>query len=234
MLQTCDINAAYVRRLTQQARCDYLVCAGYFELLRPPLLAQFELALNAHPSLLPRWRGPAPLFWALRCGARQSGVSVHLMDGRFDHGPVVTQRPFVLPPRHSGAALFRLAGQLAGRLLADSLTRLAVGGPAALHQVAQNEAAATLAPRPRPQDVALEPLAWDLEALLNFACGAPFFRTPFLRLGDEMFFVRRGIDGVPGGQLPGSHVLWGDSLLVPCRDGTARLQVQTDKDVADP
>ena len=226
VLQTCDINAPYVRRCVAKMGCVMLVCVGYYELLGPPLLASVRLALNAHPSLLPHWRGPAPLFWALRGGAAASGVTIHVMDARADHGPVVLQRPYVLLPRRSGEELHRAAGALAGAMLGDVLTQAALGGPAALCTRLQDETARDLAPRPQPRDVEIVPAAWSLTHLLNFACGAPYFRTPFLRLGDDMFFVRRGIEGALGASMPGSHMLWGDTLSVPCKDGIAHLQVQ--------
>jgi methionyl-tRNA formyltransferase len=71
---------------------DLFLAAGYMFLLKPALLAiPHIVAVNLHASLLPAYRGKHPVFWALRNGERQSGLTAHVMDPRFDTGDILYQ-----------------------------------------------------------------------------------------------------------------------------------------------
>lgn len=222
-MQTCDVNGAAERRALAAAQLDVLVCVGFDRLFSPGVLDCFDFGLNAHPSPLPAWRGPSPLFWQARQGVAHSAVTLHVLDAREDHGPLVAQAKFALPPRATGDALFRLAGAVAGRLLVEHLGRAHAG---ALHAQPQDHARATRAPRPRAEDVCIQPEHWRAEHLMNFACAAPYFRTPWLHLGGDTFFVRRGIRVDVGARLPGEFVSYGNCLAVACQDGVVHLEVQ--------
>lgn len=68
------------------------IAAGYMFLLKPPLLSIPRiLAINFHASLLPAYRGKHPVFWALRNGERQAGLTAHIMDPHFDTGDILYQ-----------------------------------------------------------------------------------------------------------------------------------------------
>ena len=176
-----------VRRLKDYA-VDLIVTVGFDRLFVPEVLAAARLGgINAHPSLLPELRGPSPIFWAVKSGCRELGVTLHALDRREDHGVILDQAPFRLPRRATGAEIYGIAGDLAGKmyleLLRGVVNELPLGRP-------QDHARATRAPRPRPEDVEVVPAEWQCERLADFACGAPYFRAPFLKLGDETFFVR--------------------------------------------
>ena len=71
---------------------DLFLAAGYMFLLKPPLISIPRLlAVNLHASLLPAYRGKHPVFWALRNGERQAGLSAHVMDPHFDTGDILYQ-----------------------------------------------------------------------------------------------------------------------------------------------
>ncbi len=224
VLETSDVNAATAVRTLADHRLDWIVCVGFDRLFSPAVLATAGgRAMNAHPSLLPRWRGPSPLFWAVKTGERRLGVTVHGIDAREDHGPVYAQAPFVAPRLATGADLYRLAASTVAPLLVDALERAIAG---VLRGAPQDDSQATRAPRPRSEDAHVEPGAWACEHLVDFCCGAPFFRTPWLRLGEEMFYVRRGLEAEPGRRMPVEYALTGTTLVVQCRDGLARLEIQ--------
>lgn len=223
VLQTSDVNANAVVKTLRDAQLDVLVCVGFDRLFRAALLACFELGINAHPGPLPRLRGPSPLFWQARQGDAAGAVCLHILDVREDHGPLLCQAPLNLPPRATGDALYRLAGSLAGRLLVTQLTRAHAG---ALVTQPQDHSRATRAPRPRAEDVHIDPKVWRAEHLMNFACAAPYFRTPFVQLAGETYFVRRGVRVDLGARIPGEFALYGSTLAVACRDGVVHLEVQ--------
>jgi len=71
---------------------DFILCA-WFHLKIPKDIFQSPLigAVNFHPSLLPKYRGPSPVEWALVHGEQETGLSAHIIDEKFDSGPVVSQ-----------------------------------------------------------------------------------------------------------------------------------------------
>jgi methionyl-tRNA formyltransferase len=74
-------------------RIDLLIVFGFSWKLPPPVLAIPRLgAINIHVSMLPRYRGPAPLLWAIRNGDATGGVTVHWMDEGFDTGNIIAQQ----------------------------------------------------------------------------------------------------------------------------------------------
>ncbi len=224
VLVTSDVNGSAARRIITRHSPDWLVCVGFDRLFTPALLACGRLGgINAHPSRLPELRGPSPLFWTLKEGRRSSAVTLHALDEREDHGPIYAQESFVWGHRQSGADIYAIAGELAGRMLAQLLARARLGG---LTAMPQDHLRASRAPRPKPEDAFVEPSTWRCEALVDFACGAPFFRAPWLRLGEDTFFVRCGIAAEPGRNIPGHYVLQGSTLVVQCKDGLAHLEIQ--------
>lgn len=77
---------------------DVLLVAGFSPLVPKPVLEEFgAAALNAHPSLLPRFAGPQPEAQVILHGLKKNGVSIHTMTSRFDDGPVRYQAPYRVP-----------------------------------------------------------------------------------------------------------------------------------------
>ena len=100
--------------------------------------------LNVHPSLLPRWRGAAPVAWTLLAGDRITGVTLMQMDEGWDTGPILLQRTERVRPDDTAETLQQRLSQLGGRVLLEGLRRLQ---SETLQAVAQDPAQATLAPR---------------------------------------------------------------------------------------
>jgi methionyl-tRNA formyltransferase len=123
-----NINHPASLELLRSLQPDAICVACFPHRLRSPLLALPRLGcLNVHPSLLPHYRGPAPLFWTLRDGLGTTGVTVHLMDADFDSGPMLRQEHLALPPGLDGAGIDLAWAELGGRLLVEALAGLAAG-----------------------------------------------------------------------------------------------------------
>jgi len=93
-----------------------VVCA--YGLYIPPRLLEQSLWLNVHPSLLPRWRGAAPVERAIIAGDEESGVTIHRTIAELDAGPIAAQEAFHLDALDAGQ-VFALSAEVAARLLAD-------------------------------------------------------------------------------------------------------------------
>ncbi len=124
---------------------DLIVTAAYGRILKPGLLTLAKLgAVNLHASLLPRWRGPNPIAWAIRAGDAMTGVSLMKMDAGVDTGPVYAQRAIPIGARVSTGALTKELAHLARDLLLESLPRVVAG---ILAPVPQDNQRASQAPK---------------------------------------------------------------------------------------
>ena len=99
--------------------------------------------LNLHGSLLPKYRGAAPVQWAVANGEPETGVTIMRLDEGLDTGPILSQRTMALAPDQTAADVFPLLAEMGAALMVETLKGLAVG---AVKQVEQDDAAATYAP----------------------------------------------------------------------------------------
>ena len=99
---------------------DAIVVAAY-GLLIPEGLLDRALWLNVHPSLLPRWRGAAPVERAIMAGDTETGVTIHETVKALDAGPVAARRAFPIAPDDDAGAVFSRSAEVAADLLGDVL-----------------------------------------------------------------------------------------------------------------
>ncbi len=97
-----------------------VVVAAYGVLI-PPSVLEGRLWLNVHPSLLPRWRGAAPVERALMAGDGETGVTIHETVEALDAGPIAAQRAFAVGPEADAGAVYARSAELAAELLDDVL-----------------------------------------------------------------------------------------------------------------
>jgi len=101
---------------------DLVILCAYGALVREPLLSSHEI-LNVHPSLLPRWRGAAPIERAIMAGDARSGVSLMRLVAELDAGPVCASAATAIAPDDDYGTLAARLAALAGALLADAVER---------------------------------------------------------------------------------------------------------------
>jgi methionyl-tRNA formyltransferase len=151
LLQPENVNDADARARIAAARPDEVCVCAFGALLREPLLSEHEL-LNVHPSLLPRWRGAAPVERAIMAADEQTGVCIMRMEAGLDSGPVcLVGREPVRADDTYGTLAERLQG-----LAADLLIRALDERPPA---VEQPENGVTYADKIGPDDRTLDPAA---------------------------------------------------------------------------
>jgi len=125
---------------------ETVVVAAYGVLI-PEAVLDRALWLNVHPSLLPRWRGAAPIERALMAGDEETGVSIIELVPELDAGPIAAQRAFPIQPEDDFGSVSARAGELAAELLEEALA-----GPALEPQ----EGDVTYAEKIRPEDRELD------------------------------------------------------------------------------
>src|SRR5438876_9755673 len=123
---------------------DVIVVMAYGQILPRAVLEIPKIAcLNLHASLLPRWRGAAPIQAAIAAGDRETGMAVLYMDEGVDNGDILLQRKIDISPSETGATLHDRLAQIAPEALLESLRLLADGNAP---RIPQDQALATYAP----------------------------------------------------------------------------------------
>ena len=108
---------------------DLSVVVAFGQILPLPVLSQPPLGCwNAHGSLLPRWRGAAPIQWCLLEGDPETGVGIMAMEEGLDTGPVLLEQRLSVGLLENAAELGERLARLSGDLLVEALARIAAGG----------------------------------------------------------------------------------------------------------
>jgi methionyl-tRNA formyltransferase len=162
-----------------------VVCA--YGLLIPNELLERGLWLNVHPSLLPRWRGAAPVERSIMAGDEETGVTIHRTVEALDAGPVAARRAFPIRPDDDAGAVYSRAAELAAELLGEVLAQDEPRfGP-------QAEDGVTYAEKIGPADRELDPAAPAQELVNRVRALSPHIGA---RLGDLIVWrARVGDDG---------------------------------------
>lgn len=196
---------------------DAICVVGFGQLLRERVLSDW-LCLNVHFSVLPAYRGAAPVERAIMDGCTETGVTIMRMDAGLDTGPIIRiGRAPIGPDDDAGTMLERLA-LLGGNLLVATLAELAAG---TLTMTPQPEAGVSLAPKITDEDVALD-LSQPAGTVANTVRALSPHIGAALVMDSQRFKVWRAhaIDvTLPAGQA----VVQDGRLLVPCGDGALAI-----------
>ena len=207
---------------------DLIVVVAYGKILPPDVLAVPRHGCwNVHGSILPRYRGAAPIQWALLSGERETGVTLMQMDVGLDTGPMLLTRTLPIAEDDTAGSLHTKLAPLGADLLVEGLARLGAGTLAA---TPQDNAAATLAPLLEKEAGRID---WTLPAEV-VSCrirGVDPWPGAFTTLeGDVLKLWRPQVAVVSGGEAaPPGTVLGQDrqGLVVACgRDAVAIGELQ--------
>ena len=150
VLQPARIKDRQAIEEIRALRPDVMVVMAYGQILPRGVLEIPEIAcLNLHASLLPRWRGAAPIQAAIAAGDRETGITVMYMDEGLDLGDILLQRTIDILPGDTGGSLHDRLAEIASAALFESLKMLAQG---AAPRTPQDKTCATYAPKLKRED----------------------------------------------------------------------------------
>jgi methionyl-tRNA formyltransferase len=196
---------------------DVGVVAAYGLILPAPILAAPRLGcLNIHGSLLPRWRGAAPIQRALLAGDAETGITIMQMDEGLDTGAMLLREAVAIAPDETGASLHDKLAALGARMIVDALARLAVGQLPATPQPADG---VTYAAKLTRDDGRLD---WRKPAAAlerQVRALTPWPGAWFETGGERIKVLATRL--APGGGAPGTVI--GPGLTIACGDGALRL-----------
>lgn len=199
---------------------DYIVVVAYGKILPPAILeAPAEETLNVHASLLPRWRGAAPINHALLAGDTKTGVCLMRITPPLDAGPVFAQKELEILPEDNTETLTQKLSVLGAQLLIETLPHLK-----SLQPVEQDQSQVTLAPPMQKEDGHID---WNESAdkIVNRVRGFnpwPVAYTFVDKQRVKIYSARVAPGSAP--QKPGTIVLLGSAgLHVACGKGLILL-----------
>ncbi|MGV1050355.1 MAG: methionyl-tRNA formyltransferase [Solirubrobacterales bacterium] len=220
LLQAEDVNEGAALERIRAARPEALVVCAFGQLIREPLLSEFEI-LNVHPSLLPRWRGAAPIERAIIARDARTGVCIMRLTAGLDSGPVALREETPLGPDEDFEAVSARLSGLGGELLVRALDLAARDQ---LEFTEQDEAAATYAEKIDPAERRLDISRPAVELAATVRALTPHVGAYLETAGGERLGVRRARAVDVGVETGSVKAEWG-VMLVGCRTGTLRLEV---------
>jgi methionyl-tRNA formyltransferase len=202
-------------------QADVHVVAAYGQILKPDILAvPPHGSINVHASLLPRWRGAAPIQAVIRAGDPQTGITIMQMDAGLDTGAMLLAEAISLDPRETAATLHDKLAAMAGDLLLRTLRGFLKGE---ITPQPQDDSLATFAPQIEKEEGKINWSQSALEIDRHVRAFTPWPGT-FTEWNGKLLKIIAG-ENLPGSLAPGtvaagkgSHPIWigtGEGIYAP-------------------
>jgi methionyl-tRNA formyltransferase len=213
-------DAQRAREALESARPDVLVVAAYGLILPAWVLALPRLGcINIHASLLPRWRGAAPIHRAIEAGDAETGITIMQMDAGLDTGAMLLTERIAIAAGDSTASLHDRLAKLGGRLIVDALQRAERGELVAEPQPTEG---VSYAHKIDKAEAAIDWTAPAAQIERRLRAFDPFPGASAVLVGESIKCWRGEV--VRGDGLPGELLAVGDDgLTVACGDDALRL-----------
>jgi methionyl-tRNA formyltransferase len=221
VLQPATLKDAAVQERLAELAPDAMIVVAYGLILPQAVLdVPRHGALNVHASLLPRWRGAAPIQRALLAGDPVTGVCIMRMDAGLDTGPVLLRDELPITPQDTGGTLHDKLALLGARLIVAALDGLARG---TLQPTPQSTEGVTYAAKIEKHETRLDWSRSATEAERQVRAFSPVPGAGARVRGAELKILRAGVVEARGA--PGTIVAAGaDGIVVACGGGALRLE----------
>lgn len=218
-----NVNKSEVLSTLENMRAEVAIVVAYGQILKPALLDLFpQKIVNLHASLLPRWRGAAPIQRALMEGDRETGVSLQIVVPKLDAGPVLGERRFVVSDEMTSADVFVRCEQLGVQLLTVDLMDYLRGN---LSPQPQDESRVTYAHKIQRSEARID-WARSAEEIHNQVRGlylGPMAETEFKGRGMKVHRTRVRPLAKAKGKAGTVIEIGAESMLVQCGEGGLEL-----------
>lgn len=155
-------------QVLREISCDVIVVVAFGQILSQEILDLPRFGcINVHASLLPRWRGAAPIQWSILDGDEKTGVTTMQMDAGLDTGNILLKEELAIDPEETGESLFDRLSRLGGPLLLETLERAESG---TLKPVPQEDEKSTYA-KMLTKEIGELDFSWEAEKLERYVRG---------------------------------------------------------------
>ena len=221
LLKSHQIRYSYSQLLEPQSLIDELfvddinlLLVACFPYKIPPAIYQTFCCLNIHPSLLPSYKGPSPLFWQLRHNHATLGVSLHYLSEQWDSGEILTQKAFVREPGADEYTLISQAAEVAKDLLLEALRGRTQSVDSSVSHGSYFRA-------PEDQDFCITP-DWEVQHAYDFLRGTQSWQHNyrFQARDGSVFYLRDAIEAVAGLNMERPYLKIHNQVQLQLKDGT--------------
>lgn len=222
-------NADLQQKLSDLAP-DAIIVVAYGRIIPPWMLTLPRHGnLNLHASLLPKYRGAAPIQWAVANGETETGVTAMRIDEGLDTGDILLQQRVPISRQQTSMELFPILAAVGAELMVRTLTGLEQG---TLRATRQDPSRATLAPILQREDGRIDWQRTSRQIYDRWRGFQPWPGAFTLFRGKKLILhtVQVGVDALPTSAAPGTLVRIGNRLLIACGESTALdlLELQTE------
>lgn len=227
VLQPLKIRTPEFLQALSDWKPDLIAVAAYGRILHTPILRlPPQGCVNVHGSLLPKYRGAAPVQWAVINGETETGITTMLMDEGMDTGAMLLQERLAIMADDTAGTLAPRLAELGGRLLVETIAQLKVG---TLMPKKQDDGQATMAPLLKKEDGLID---WTMKAtaLAHRVRGLSPWPGAYTFLGEERWNIWKAVStGEATTEKPGTIVAVGkQSILVATGEGLLEVrEIQT-------
>lgn len=220
--QPDSLKSAATISTIQAHNSDLLIVVAYGLILPPDVLGLARLgSINVHASLLPRWRGAAPIQAAIHAGDLETGVTIMKMDPGLDTGPILSQRRLKIHSSETGGDLSQRLAKLGAELLIETIPNYLSGE---IHPIEQDDKMASYAPLLKKSDGRLDFMRSAIELERQVKAFEPW-PASFFEWGNRRIIVRK-VDALADNTLaPGTVGRIGNNPAIGAKPGTLLLQV---------
>jgi len=188
-------------------QCDLICVASFPRIIPPNILARAKRGgLNVHGAILPKHRGPDPLFWTFFEDDKEAGVTVHWMDEGVDSGDIVLQRSWPLKRGTRAVDLYMRQAEEGAAMLVEALTS----------STRIPQPPASIDPSPNKHTWAIDYTTWPAERVWHFLNGMSELRSDLLDVAYAPFFT---LSSTPHDREPGTIVTRSGKISIYCKDG---------------
>jgi methionyl-tRNA formyltransferase len=214
--ESVNDEAAFER--IRAARPEVVVVCAFGQLIKEPLLSEVPM-INVHPSLIPRWRGAAPIERAMMAGDERTGVTILRLTEGLDSGPVAIQEEIAIEPGEDFPSLSGRLAELGGELVVAALEGLEKG---TLEFTDQDDDGATYAEKIDRSERRLDPArpAIELERAVRAHAGRV---GAYLELEERDRLGVEAATATRAGPAQGEIAVEGEKLVLGASDGGLRL-----------
>ncbi|WP_455209995.1 methionyl-tRNA formyltransferase [Kaarinaea lacus] len=202
-----NIPIVYVKRLDDLESYSliskyepHFIWVACFPYILPAKIWQLAkiASINLHPSLLPKYRGPNPVFWQLKQGEARTGITLHLINDLVDGGDILLHKDIPFKNGIRDRAISTLIGEQGAKLFIEILR---LYQKKALESTPQNPATASYMGSPQEQDFELH-TTWSAQHAFNFMRGTEDWKTPYnVHIGGKNLRLESAIAYSPAGAM---------------------------------
>ncbi|WP_455206400.1 methionyl-tRNA formyltransferase [Kaarinaea lacus] len=220
-----DISSGKFLKEIEQNKPDYILVACFPHKLPPAIWQAARIAcLNLHPSLLPAYRGPYPIFWQLKNGELKTGVTLHLINDEIDAGDIVLQSEVPLRAGMRGRAIETRLGEFGAKLFLEALRLYQLKN---INIQPQSWIQASYMPVPRYDDFEISS-AWSARHAFSFIRGTEEWNRSYqIKLDSKTVYIKTVMAYSPSGTINSSYELDDNYITMQFSPGLVNAYIES-------